>query len=550
MADYFKFKTPTETFVNGTLTNIKLLALELMKELVKSGIKTRDVIWVSDESSILQRPVEDFPLQKDPKSNLEIVKGKAAEQFPVDLENYILRYKVLNTYLGSGEKEEEKPEISATADLKDLKGMFGGKKSNKMANIQIVAFPAQLQELYEQLGSLCNLNTKAIDYANNGMVNVMNREYKDSNAVCIEIESDYTTYYTVSQGLIISQSRINTGYKSMLNKILGYGDALLSSIPEEVWDKISKYKLLEFDFSRDTEQRDEIQAELGLSDDYIQELEYAMEDLRFSLESIIDKANSSMQEAERLLDNKDIEHIDIICAESKFPNLSEDFLNITKREVAYKNSYSWISLVDDEVDVNLLIHSIGSALDPINFKGSVNKKENNKNKKVIDRISIGIIVFGILVAAGAFLYTDFQLKEAQKEKQHLTSRLESAHEAETIAKKARASIDTVDKVIKFEEEGTNSDKLYDIICDLEQVLPKTAVVSTILSEEKMMSITVYTETRYDVIKFIEGLEELDYFNKIETFGIQKIDSANEVTSILGNYTVNINCYYAEADESK
>ncbi len=542
--DYASFQTPDDAFVEGSLANTQKLALELMKTIVDRGIKTKDVIWVSDENSILQRPVADFPLQKDAKSNLEIVFSKAADLFPVDIENYVLRYKILNTYNtdGSRTQDEEKPELSANTDIKNIKGLFG-KKKDQFANIQIIAFPQKLQQTYEQLGSTCGLTTKAVDYSNNGMINMLRREYRYNDAVCIEIKENYTTYYVVSNGLTLSQSKTNIGYKNMLNRSLSYGDSLIGSTSNDVWDNISKYGLLE-----ENPDKERLRQDLGLSEDYMLELDDVVEEIRYSIESIIDKARTVIQEAKRLSEDSELERVDIICCEKKFPDITEDFENITGFRPEMKAGYEWLSSIDDSIDVNSIIHSVGASLDPVDFKTSGTKKEKKRNSKVLDRIAMAILILGFLGAIGGTVTTKFLHRNAVKERSSMEVKLTEAHEAELIATQARQSIGTLGQVQEFIDHTTNSDQLYSIMTDLERVTPRNTTIATIISTKDMFSITAYTETRYEAIKLIEGLEGLDkYLKKIETFGIQVADSTNTATSELGNYTLTINCYYIEED---
>lgn len=534
--DSIKVNTPPDAFIDGTLTNTQSVALEIIRTIAKNNIKTKDVIWISSENSILVRDVQDFPLQKEKKANLEIVKSKASEILPIDVDNYIIKYKILS-YIEDDKDDESdnKSLLSAELDLKDIASWFKKEKNNK-ANIQLIAFPLQLEKVYIQLSGLCGLNTKFIDYSNNGMINMLKREYRNKNSIQVEINDTYTNLYSVSSGKILAQSKLNTGYYNSVEKLIQSGE--LGSSLKEVWINIQKEGLLE-----------------GIDNLGIQGSKYstdtilALRDLRSDLETIIDKIRSEVNSMTRKLDNQTIDSVTIICNEPNFPDLSEDIINITNVKAVQLSSFDWINSIDDSINIPSIIHGIGVALEPITFVTSAVPRKEQKMENAFNLCALLIIIIGSSTILGTMIYTNIKVNKLNSEKQRLTLELENAHEAEIIAKRTRLSESTLKEISNFSNIETNVDKMYYIIEDIEDITPDSVIYTTISSSNESLNLVVYTATRDDAIKLLEGLEGLEYFSDVTTSGIQSVADAGGNNEQLGNFTLSIECTYLVEEEN-
>lgn len=526
-------ETPDGAYSNGALVNVKKLAIAIVKALFENGIKTKDTILVSGDTEILQRQVDNFQLQKNAQHNANLVRGRAVELFPVNLDNYILDYKVMSVV----DDAESDIKFSVSGDLMEY---FKSKKKkvNKVASLQVVAFPIRLQELLIQLSEICALNLMAIDFAGNGMLNLINREYRDSNKICIEISDNYTTYYTVSNGVVVSQSKINSGYSNILKNFIathveGFGQSV-----DAIWDTLTRYKLLE-----EPQITDETLARVGIARGNAASVMSLIDDLRFSLETIIDKARLVANEASKSLSGESVTGIDIICVASSFPNLTEDIEMVTGLSVTVKREFDWVYNSSDDISVLMVMHGVGVVLNPANFRSVKQIKASETSNRLLDNLAILMVFIGAAGVAALILLPNKMYKEKFIEKQSIDEQIEAAKEAELIATRKEDSENAVTIVRQFDTNVSSSDQLYNIIIDLEQIMPRNAVVTSLVSNDTFLSIVVYVDKRIDAIRLIEGLEQMECFESVTTTGIQSIDTTGENSYALGNYQLAIKCDY-------
>ena len=523
--------TPESTFVDGMPYNVDRLALEIMKALVNRNIGTKEVIFVSNDKAVYARDLEDVHLQKSEKSNLEMIRNMSAELFPMDLSEYIIRYRVLDKKLASGE-DKGKPNISLNIDINTLKEMFKGQ--DEIAKVKVMAFPKQLEESYRRLASLSSLTLTAIDYSLNSALNFIIREYRTKTEIVLDINSDFTNMFLVASGKILAQDSVSIGYNAIWQKVALYNNSYLGTNVDEVLYTLKEYRLLE-----DEEYLNKFAEEKGLKQLEASELYSLLDEIREDLAKILNSTIHMADIQKERYSDLEINHATLLCSKKNFPDLSDDFKKAAGIELSIPDNYLWVTTIDNETPINEFRHIIGSSLGPINFKD----KAQEISKETEKRLKIGagaIICVGLAGIVGAIGYTQYVIKTKQAEKVQLEQTLVEYQEAEQIAKRHTLSQNTLASVVEFNEYTSNTDQLAEIIGRLEEVTPKTIIYDTISSNDSSLLLSLKSKTREDIIKLLDELQSMEYFDDVSTSGLTQ-EEDGETGGI--SYALTIMCVY-------
>jgi type IV pilus assembly protein PilM len=147
VSKFAMFSTPQNTVDDGNILNVNVLAEQIKKHLKSNKMKEKKAVITISGTSIITREIV---LPKANQRELQaMINIEAPQYFPVNMDNYILDYKVL---------EEIKVEDGV------------------QYRIILVAVPFKVIDGYVQLMSKCNLHLNAIDFVGNSIVKLMKNE--------------------------------------------------------------------------------------------------------------------------------------------------------------------------------------------------------------------------------------------------------------------------------------------------------------------------------------------------------------------------------------
>ena len=530
--DMVVIDTPESTFVNGMPYNIDRLALEIMKALVNSGISSKEVIFVSNDKTVFARDLTDVHLQSSEKQNLEMIRNMSIELFPVDLADYIIRYRIIEKQTVGGAKE--KPNISLNIDMNTLKGMF--QKDEEVATVKVIAFPKQLEETYRRLASLSSLTLTSIDYSLNSAINFITREFRDKTEFVLDVNSDSTTLFLVAHGKILAQDSVNTGYNAIWQKVTLYNNTNLGENINEVLHTIKHYGLLE-----DEQKLQAFAEEKGLKPLEVNELYSLLDEIREDLAKILNSAIHMIDIQRAHYSDIEINTATLLCSKKDFPDLTEDFLQGGNITLNSNSNYLWITTLENDVSINEFRHIIGSALGTLNFKDKA-QELTKETERTLKFCASFIVAFGLLGIGGAIGYSQYMVDSKHAEKAELEQTLLDYQEAEQIAKRHNLSMTTLNQVVEFNDYTSNSDQLVEIIEQLEESTPKNIIYDTIISSDSTLLLSFKAKTREEIIKLLDVLQSFEYFDVVSTSGVTT-EEDSETGSIL--YVMTVTCEYHE-----
>jgi type IV pilus assembly protein PilM len=205
--DYFTVPTPENSYMDGEILDRELIYYTLRQELKNRNIKTKNVYFTINSSSIITREII---IPKVDRKEIEgLLKFQIKEYIPTDSENYIVQFKIIDTIY------EE--------DIEKL-------------NILLIAIPKNIIEEHFQLIKDLDLHPKVLDYQPNSVAKIINYNFFINEIYPIE----NVTFAAIDLGYSSTKITIIKNDGIMVSRIVAMGT---KDVKENILVKQSIQKL-------------------------------------------------------------------------------------------------------------------------------------------------------------------------------------------------------------------------------------------------------------------------------------------------------------------
>lgn len=226
--EYAIIDTPANSIKDGKITNAKALAGAISEVMEMNGMKGKNLILNITGTGVITRDVQ---LPRSTEEELEkMLQYEAQQYFPVDLENYVMDFKVL----------EELENTDAA-----------------LSRVLLVAVPLKQVNEYMKLPGLLKMNLSAIDLPANCVMKFLfsggvevagsSKELQEEFAV-VDIGSE-TTGVCIFSGNKLMFSRILLNGSNEIDKLISYEYGVDFKRAEK--EKINMDRLVNEDFVQD-----------------------------------------------------------------------------------------------------------------------------------------------------------------------------------------------------------------------------------------------------------------------------------------------------------
>lgn len=168
---YLIFDTPSNAVEDGYILDVDSLALQIKKKLKFNRIKAKNAVVTITGTSIITREII------LPKASIKelgaIVNNEAPHIFPVDTNDYILDYKILEEIIAD---------------------------NTKQYRILVVAVPNRMIEGYVNLMDKCGLKIHSIDYMGNSLSKFVNNQETQMDKQRVKITDNNQTICAIDMG--------------------------------------------------------------------------------------------------------------------------------------------------------------------------------------------------------------------------------------------------------------------------------------------------------------------------------------------------------------
>ena len=190
-------QTPQDTVEDGFVKDITQVSEAIGRALTQEQITAKEVTFVLNSSRVATKEVI-IPYVKMDKVQ-ELINANASEYFPVNIDDYVLSYTILEA---KKTKEEQK------------------------MRVLVYAAPERMVESYFNLANLLGMRVKAVDYAGNSTLQLIKIQIDERPTLVVQLGMDTTIEHIKDWGEIASYGVMTTPALVIDGKVVSFGKVL------------------------------------------------------------------------------------------------------------------------------------------------------------------------------------------------------------------------------------------------------------------------------------------------------------------------------------
>ncbi len=577
------FETPEGSVEDGLIKDMNVFGEELKARLKSAKIKSNRVVFTINSSKIANREIIMPPVKE--KRIMDIIKTGASEYFPVDMDDYILSYQVIEkskfTHKHSqrrAEKQEiklakkqakldqkafkrrSKTEIiadnlelmsakaSETDDMASENGnTFDLNKAKEVMDqmrIAVYAAPSAMVKNYYSFARQMHFDIQAIDYYGNSSYQAIKRQNKRGINVYVQMNEKDTIISILRNDILILQRTVSYGLYKLIDAIndLGYGQ---EEDGEDALTLLRNHDML----SR--EEGNIALEEVAATDslDSSESRHTLIENVRESLYTLVGNVTRMLDYYKSSHKQIDIDTIyltgalvDIKGVESFFSTsigLPHKIMPKLNSVSASKKASSFRS------NPSKFLSLIGAVISPTDFIPYEFLLKKQRRSMVIATIFLVLVCLAGSAGTVYVSYTDYQM--AKKELDAITEEYEGmkplsgAHDAYELAIAELEELEILQGLT-----DSNNDEIKDVIEQLEKKLPRGTLIHSMNFTETVvtMNVTANDEgagSNALIAKILKQLKGINYFkDNVDISGIKVVDDDG-----MAKVNFSISCTYVE-----
>lgn len=468
-------QTPADTVEDGLVRDIGQVADAIRRALTEEQIMTKEVTFVLNSSRVATKEVI-LPLVKRERIQ-ELVNANASEYFPVNIDDYVLSYTVLEE---KRTKEEQK------------------------SRILVFAAPELMVQSYFDLANILGMKIKAVDYAGNSTLQLIKIQIDEKPTLVVQLGMDTTIVSVMNNNILQLQRTIPYGESLLLNSVMESRNVkanvaleLLSSA-QIVKDSLDK-------------------------DDTTGSLKYLISNVNRVIEYYSGRNQDALlQKVVIIGEGADVLGMDVLFANET--GLPAERLTLLKNVESYNRIKISTSLLKQ------YMANIGASLDPIHLqpKVSVSSKSGKDKPENIVPYVVAMGVF-LIIAAALVLYPTISLKMKKDDKKDYQDKVDSLSYVNTLEQQynnATAKKNGVKSV--YLATCDNTEWTLELINYLENTMPEKSYFGSLSVNNGEVTMQSVTMSEYEVAGFLNTLEANEHIGNIITTGYTKDYEKNVV----------------------
>jgi len=469
-------QTPPDSVEDGFVRNVSQVAETIRNAMAEEQISANEVTFVLNSSRVATKEVP-LPLVKKDKIQ-ELVNINASDYFPVNIDDYVLSYTVLE-------------EIKTKEDQK--------------LRILVFAAPEMMVQSYYDLAGVLGMKVKAVDYAGNSTLQLIKIQIDQKPTLVIQLGMDTTIASVMTSNVLQLQRTIPYGESLLLNAVMD---------SRNVTTRVALELLSSAQIVKDSLDKDET----------TNSLKYLISNVNRVIEYYSGRnMNAPIQKIVIIGDGADVLGMDLLFAnETSLP---------TERLTELKNVESYNRIKLSTSTLKQFMANIGAALEPIHLQPKSMDKTGKKGESSAVNILPFVAGFAGLavVAAAVAIIPMIRYGVKKSERTDLKNDIEKLEPVEKVYDKMYAAKDKVTDIKAFNTTTINNTQATpDLISYLEEILPADAKISTMSVAEGVVTINGICMAEYEVAGFINDLEKNDHIFRVTTTGYTKDYETNFV----------------------
>lgn len=466
--------TPANSYDEGEIVDIEKISKILKQTIFKNRINAKHVIFTVHGPKFANKEIIIPNVKKDKIKS--VVDANCSEYFPINIDEYVFSYSVLEHFVQEGRKQ---------------------------MRLMVVAAPEDIIESYYTLADRLEMKLECIDYAGNSTLQLIKQQVEDAPNIVIQVNKATTVVNILKNGILQMQRTIPYGKNVLINAVMDE-----KQIPEDGAEELVKSEKLihsTFDGDQVTDSLRYMVANLSRVVDY-----YTTRN-----------QDSPLDRAYLITDGVEIKGLlDLLSNELNLPI----FMMSELKNVTGSKYY-------EMPDTHLMnyLENLGTVIEPINFVSkkhieTTQKREVKHNNAVL--IAGSVIISALLV--GYPLYNYMQVKE---QRDILAADIDRIKNVEQIVNEYYNAKDKVADMLGFTAcSYSDNDSVLYMYNKLEEVMPSDISLSSLSFNNGQAALSATGSSKLCVAKFLEELEKLDNVYDIQISGVSESkDEENNIT---------------------
>ncbi len=528
----FSIETPDGMVEDGYIMNAEGFGEVLRKVLQQKGVKTKKVIFTITSSKIANRDV----MAPDLKANRlqPYVESKAAEYFPVNVEQYQFAYHVLEKV---------------------------GDKDNKQLRLMVLAAPKDLLGTYYRFAEQLGLTIEALDYSGNSILPVLKAEVGEEVTLVAKVDERTTLLTVLNKDHIIMQRNVAYGADTAIQAVLD-DDIFEAETYVDALNVLRGKTVI-----RQSLESDEPDEEDAANNN--DRMRQARMDVTESLGMLIGSISRVMDYYNSRNSEHTIDRILLTGFGGDFSGLSRLMTSELGTKVTtmgdFKASHFERSAKKDSLSVGEYIACIGATIEPLNMlpeEFSKKKKKggakeggkagaglslSSKSMEIIgwSLLGVSLVAAGVLAALAIIPYRQLLSRNQDLNNQVNTLLPIVDIYNDYITEKALYDeVTAMDKSTRTRNEGLSA-----FLKEMENKIPAGTVVTSFDSDGKVLSMGFQSSSKEEAARIIN---ELRGFDSIQSISVTAINETVDTDSGVRIEDYTITCVFkpVEADDAE
>lgn len=454
--------TPVRSYNDGTIRDRGTLAKAIKVAMDSNRMESTKAIFSIASTKIVTKEV----IIPDVKTNKikDIIMMNASEYFPVQLEEYIVNYSVL-------EKLQYENEEGTETKIK----------------VMVMAMPEAIVSAHYDLASSLGLEIKAVDFVGNSTYQTLKMQIGTAPSIIIQVENDATIVNILDNNVLQLQRTIPYGKSVVVNALMDEArikyDPALKRLQEE--------KILHANFD---------------GDPVTESLNYLIMNVNRILDFYVTR-NS----------NRPIEKAYIIGNATTILGITELFSNELKLPIEPINELTGVTTDKktyvEATTIPTYIINIGAFINPVNFvPNSVQEVAKSKDDVRIFKVILGAAVVGsIVLVAGSFA----MMMSAKAERDAAQMSVDQVKGIESVVNEYYEAMDIAADALAFQMiTYNNDDSLAGFITSLEQNLPSDISIKSMSVNSGEVTISGVASSKSSLALMTQKLKSVRNVNEV------------------------------------
>lgn len=472
--------TPKDCVDDGQIKDVKALAEAIKGVIYDAGILTKDVIFTIQSNKIISKEVV-APFMKEARI-MDYINTNATEYFPVNIEEYVFTYSVLETILDENEKKYR---------------------------MMVMAAPVGIVEKYYDVAEQLELKVLSLDYVGNSTLQLIRLQIDESPTLVIQMGDESTIISILENNVLQLMRSVPYGRATVANALVEKKEISY----EEAMNKIATERVLKESFA---------------DGDYVTDsLKYLANNISRVMDYYTTKHTSNtIEKAVLITEGKSIRALETLLS-------YEIGMKVSKIE-ELNQVIAEPSLNLPLAELTSYLSNIGCILKPVNFipRSAVAKTKKSSDGKILKySIFAAIAISAVLVAVP--LVQNISKKSENKQLKNDINRIKSIQDVVNTYYTAK---DKYTDVATFQAMASSpDDDMIKFIQFLEEKMPSDIGISGLSISNGYVTMSCTGNSKETLAQFLTTLKKQSNITGVSCNSIS--ESQNEDGAITASYTV-------------